>query len=143
MCPVSPRGLQLVWDDRLLVYVWQFDMVPQQQANVDLATRLHVLNRQGAPEDVQDWYIIFPPVQSELGPGVTYNPQVGAMLAYVDALHEEIVLPDLSTVVDSRTQPFFVSLKTTVRNVVKLMKEHRVTAICVMENSSAPEIEVD
>ncbi|KAI6016307.1 hypothetical protein BKA83DRAFT_4497934 [Pisolithus microcarpus] len=45
MCPVSPRGLQLVWDDRLLVYVWWFDMVPQQQADVDLATRLHVLKQ--------------------------------------------------------------------------------------------------
>ncbi|KAI6013667.1 hypothetical protein BKA83DRAFT_4063152, partial [Pisolithus microcarpus] len=43
MCPVSPRGLRLVWDDRLLVYVRRFDMVPQQQADVDLATRLHVL----------------------------------------------------------------------------------------------------
>ncbi|KAI6033568.1 hypothetical protein BKA83DRAFT_14615 [Pisolithus microcarpus] len=45
MCPVSPRGLRLVWDDRLLVYVRQFDMVPQQQADVDLATRLHVLKQ--------------------------------------------------------------------------------------------------
>ncbi|KAI6029189.1 hypothetical protein BKA83DRAFT_4489153 [Pisolithus microcarpus] len=45
MCPVSPRGLWLVWDDHLLVYVWQFDMVPQQQADVDLATRLHVLKQ--------------------------------------------------------------------------------------------------
>ncbi|KAI6027981.1 hypothetical protein BKA83DRAFT_4048883, partial [Pisolithus microcarpus] len=45
MCPVSPRGLWLVWDDCLLVYVRQFDMVPQQQADVDLATRLHVLKQ--------------------------------------------------------------------------------------------------
>ncbi|KAI6016355.1 hypothetical protein PISMIDRAFT_19711 [Pisolithus microcarpus 441] len=62
------------------------------------------------------------------------------MLAYVDALHEEIVLPDLSTVMDSRTQPFFVSPKTTVRDVAKLMKEHHVTAICVMENNQAANI---
>ncbi|KAI6037268.1 hypothetical protein BKA83DRAFT_4120792 [Pisolithus microcarpus] len=45
MCPISPRGLQLVWDDHLLVCVQRFDMVPQQQADVDLATRLHVLKR--------------------------------------------------------------------------------------------------
>ncbi|KAI6017756.1 hypothetical protein BKA83DRAFT_4058994, partial [Pisolithus microcarpus] len=45
MCTVSPRGLWLVWDDRLLVYVQRFNMVPQQQADVDLATRLHVLKR--------------------------------------------------------------------------------------------------
>ncbi|KAI6130722.1 hypothetical protein EDD16DRAFT_1470087, partial [Pisolithus croceorrhizus] len=43
MCPISPRELQLVWDDYLLVYVWQFNIVPQQQADVDLATGLHVL----------------------------------------------------------------------------------------------------
>ncbi|KAI6001429.1 hypothetical protein EDD15DRAFT_2158658 [Pisolithus albus] len=45
MCPVSPRGLRLVWDDRLLVYVRRFDIVPQRQADVDLATGLHVLKR--------------------------------------------------------------------------------------------------
>ncbi|KAI6124305.1 hypothetical protein EV401DRAFT_2068993 [Pisolithus croceorrhizus] len=43
MCPMSPRGLWLVWDDCLLVYVWQFDIVSQQQADVDLATGLHIL----------------------------------------------------------------------------------------------------
>ncbi|KAI6096366.1 hypothetical protein F5141DRAFT_1220892 [Pisolithus sp. B1] len=45
MYPISPRGLQLVWDDHLLVYVQWFDMVPQQQADVDLATGLHVLKQ--------------------------------------------------------------------------------------------------
>ncbi|KAI6027167.1 hypothetical protein EDC04DRAFT_2605926 [Pisolithus marmoratus] len=35
MCPLSPKGVQQVWDDHFLVYVWQFDIVPQQQASVD------------------------------------------------------------------------------------------------------------
>ncbi|KAI5991516.1 hypothetical protein EDD15DRAFT_2275715 [Pisolithus albus] len=78
-------------------------------------------------------------VQSELGPGVTSNPQAAAMLAYVDALREKTALPDLSTVMDARTQPAVVSPKTTVRDVAKLMKEHRVTAVCVMENIPAPD----
>ncbi|KAG8220087.1 CBS-domain-containing protein [Butyriboletus roseoflavus] len=75
-------------------------------------------------------------VQSELGPGMASNPQAAAMLAYVDALREKTALPDLTTVMDSRTQPATVTPKTTVREVAKLMKERRVTAVCVMENTS-------
>jgi CBS domain-containing protein len=63
------------------------------------------------------------------------NPQAAAMLAYVDALREKTALPDLTTVMDSRTQPATVSPKTTVREVARLMKERRVTAVCVMENA--------
>ncbi|KAG1810136.1 CBS-domain-containing protein [Suillus plorans] len=74
-------------------------------------------------------------VQSELGPGMASNPQAAAMLAYVDALREKTALPDLTTVMDSRTQPATVTPKTTVREVAKLMKERRVTAVCVMENT--------
>ncbi|KIK97668.1 hypothetical protein PAXRUDRAFT_135883 [Paxillus rubicundulus Ve08.2h10] len=74
-------------------------------------------------------------VQSELGPGMSANPQAAAMLAYVDALREKTALPDLTTVMDSRTQPATVTPKTTVREVAKLMKERRVTAVCVMENA--------
>jgi CBS domain-containing protein len=73
-------------------------------------------------------------VQSELGPGMASNPQTAAMLAYVDALREKTALPDLTTVMDSRTQPAVVTPKTTVREVAKLMKERRVTAVCVMES---------
>lgn len=76
-------------------------------------------------------------VQSELGPGVSSNPQTAAMLAYVGALREKTALPDLTTLMDSRTQPATVSPKTTVREVARLMKERRVTAVCVME-SAAP-----
>jgi CBS domain containing-hemolysin-like protein len=72
-------------------------------------------------------------VQTELGAGVASNPQTAAMLAYVDALREKTALPDLTTVMDSRTTPATVSPKTTVREVAKIMKERRVTAVCVME----------
>jgi len=74
-------------------------------------------------------------VQTELG-GMSTNPQTTAMLAYVEALREKTALPDLTTVMDSRTQPATVGPKATVREVAKLMKEKRVTAVCVMENAT-------
>lgn len=75
-------------------------------------------------------------VQSELGPGMGANPQAAAMLAYVEALREKTALPDLTTVMDSRTQPATVTPKTTVKDVAKLMAERRTTAVCVMEPSA-------
>lgn len=75
-------------------------------------------------------------VQSELG-GVGTNPQAAAMLAWAEKLREKTALPDLTTVMDSRTQPATVGPKTTVREAAKLMKEKRTTAVCVMENASA------
>ncbi|KAG5639312.1 hypothetical protein H0H81_004514 [Sphagnurus paluster] len=71
-------------------------------------------------------------VQSELG-GVGSNPQAAAMLAWAEKLREKTALPDLTTVMDSRTQPATVGPKTTVREVAKLMKERRTTAVCVVE----------
>ncbi|KAF5368388.1 hypothetical protein D9758_002354 [Tetrapyrgos nigripes] len=75
-------------------------------------------------------------VQSELG-GVGANPQAAAMLAWAEKLREKTALPDLTTVMDVRTQPATVGPKTTVREVAKLMKERRTTAVCVMEAPSA------
>ena len=72
-------------------------------------------------------------VQSELGNGIASNPQAAAMLSYVEALREKTALPDLTTVMDARTQPATVGPKTTVKEVAKLMKECRTTAVCVME----------
>lgn len=73
-------------------------------------------------------------VQTEMG-GISTNPQTTAMLAYVEALREKTALPDLTTVMDSRTQPATVGPKATVREVAKIMREKRVTAVCVMENA--------
>jgi CBS domain-containing protein len=64
------------------------------------------------------------------------NPQAAAMLAYVDALREKTALPDLTTVMDVRTQPATVGPKTSVKEVAKLMKERRTTAVCVMEGNT-------
>ena len=74
-------------------------------------------------------------VQSELG-AASSNPQAAAMLAWAEKLREKTALPDLTTVMDSRTQPATVGPKTTVREVAKLMKERRTTAVCVMEQPS-------
>jgi CBS domain-containing protein len=76
-------------------------------------------------------------VQSELELG--RSAQAAAMLAYVDALREKTALPDLTTLMgDERTIPATVGPKTTVRDVAKLMKERRTTAVCVMEPAMGP-----
>lgn len=73
-------------------------------------------------------------VQSELG-SVSANPQAAAMLAWAEKLREKTALPDLTSLMDVRTQPATVGPKTTVREVSKLMKERRTTAVCVMEGT--------
>ncbi|KAI5994636.1 hypothetical protein EDC04DRAFT_2613138 [Pisolithus marmoratus] len=45
MCPISLKGISLVWSDCFLVYVQWFDIVPQWQASMDRTTGLHVLNQ--------------------------------------------------------------------------------------------------
>ncbi|KAI0296613.1 CBS-domain-containing protein [Russula brevipes] len=61
-----------------------------------------------------------------------------AMLAYVEALREKTALPDLTTVMDSRTQPAMVGPRATVGEVARLMRERRTTAVCVMELTATP-----
>lgn len=73
-------------------------------------------------------------VQSELV-SVGSNPQAAAMLALAEKLRERTALPDLTSIMDSRTQPATVGPKTTVREVARLMKERRTTAVCVMESA--------
>ncbi|KAF8488162.1 CBS-domain-containing protein [Gautieria morchelliformis] len=84
----------------------------------------------------QKLYSALEGVQSELGSGLGANPQAAAMLAYVDALREKTALPDLTTVMDSRTQPATVGPRTTVRDAARLMKEYKTTAVCVMEGGT-------
>lgn len=83
----------------------------------------------------QKLYAALEGVQSELGGGMGTNPQAAAMLAYVEALREKTALPDLTTVMDSRTAPAMVGPKTSVRDAAKLMKERHTTAVCVMESA--------
>ncbi|KZT52779.1 CBS-domain-containing protein [Calocera cornea HHB12733] len=83
----------------------------------------------------QKLYSALEGVQSELGANIGANPRAVAMLAYVEALRDKTALPDLTSIMDSRTRPAMVSPKTTVREAAKLMKENRTTSVCVMENA--------
>ena len=71
-------------------------------------------------------------VQSEWGGSA--GPQQ-AMLQYIEALRQKMSIPDLSTILDSRTLPCCVGVRTTVREAARLMKEHHTTAVCVMEST--------
>ncbi|WFD32800.1 hypothetical protein MSPP1_003851 [Malassezia sp. CBS 17886] len=82
----------------------------------------------------QKLYTALEGVQSEWG-GSAAGPHQ-AMLQYIDTLRQRMGMPDLSTILDSRTMPCTVGVRTTVRDAARLMKEHRTTAVCVLENSS-------
>lgn len=71
-------------------------------------------------------------VQSEWGGSA--GPQQ-AMLQYIEALRQKMSIPDLSSILDSRTLPCCVGVRTTVREAARLMKEHHTTAVCVMEST--------
>lgn len=84
----------------------------------------------------QQLYNALEGVQSEWGGGIA-GPQK-AMMEYVEALRQKMSIPDLTTILDSRTLPCTVTVRTTVREAAKLMKEHRTTAVCVMEAAGGP-----
>lgn len=78
-------------------------------------------------------------VQSEWGStggGSSSSADAGpsGLMAYVEALREKMSFPDLGSILDARTAPAMVTVKTTVREAAKLMRERRTTAVCVMEN---------
>lgn len=75
-------------------------------------------------------------VQSEWGPAAAGGGAQNPMLAYVEALRQRMSIPDLSTILDSRTLPCTVGVRTTVCDAAKIMKEHRTTAVCVMEGGT-------
>ncbi|CAO3690670.1 unnamed protein product [Umbelopsis ramanniana] len=55
------------------------------------------------------------------------------LVQYMEALREKMSCPDLNTVLDG-AYPVEVSVKTQVRDVAKLMKEHHTTAVLVMDH---------
>lgn len=65
--------------------------------------------------------------------GSMNDPRAAVLNAYAETLRNRTELPDLTTVMDSRTTPAVVAPKTTVRQVAMLMREKRTTAVCVME----------
>lgn len=75
-------------------------------------------------------------VQNEWGAG----PQ-DAMMQYFASLRERMSMPELSTILDSRTMPCTVGVRTSVRDAARLMKEHRTTAVMVMENAPPTQAE--
>lgn len=81
----------------------------------------------------QKLYTALEGVQTEWGSAAGGH---NAMMAYVDTLRQRMSLPDLSTILDSRTLPCTVGVRTTVRDAAKAMKEHRTTAVCVMEGGT-------
>ncbi|KAE8222835.1 hypothetical protein CF319_g4041 [Tilletia indica] len=73
-------------------------------------------------------------VQSEWGAAATSGPQA-AMLQYIENLRVKMSIPDLTTILDSRTLPVTVGVRTTVKEAARMMKEHHTTAVCVMEGA--------
>ncbi|KAG0009350.1 hypothetical protein BGZ80_002481 [Entomortierella chlamydospora] len=57
-----------------------------------------------------------------------------AMVQYMETLREKMMCPDLSSVLDG-SPPAEVSVKATVKEAAKLMKERRVTAVLVMDQN--------
>lgn len=55
------------------------------------------------------------------------------LVQYMEALREKMSCPDITTVLDG-AYPVEVSVKTQVRDVAKLMKEHHTTAVLVKDH---------
>ena len=68
------------------------------------------------------------------GGGGAFGGAAGLM-SYVEALREKMAFPDLGSILDARTRAVTVGLKTSVKEAAKLMREHRTTAVCVVEES--------
>jgi hypothetical protein len=57
-----------------------------------------------------------------------------AMIQYMETLREKMMCPDLSSVLDGAPAAE-VTVKATVRDAARLMKERRVTAVLVMDQN--------
>ncbi|UZJ53977.1 hypothetical protein CBS101457_003297 [Exobasidium rhododendri] len=84
----------------------------------------------------QKLYTALEGVQNEWGPQASSGQGQNTMIAYVEALRQKMSLPDLTTILDSRTLPCTVGVRTTVCDAAKMMKEHHTTAVCVMEGGT-------
>ena len=69
-------------------------------------------------------------VQNEWGGG----PQQ-AMMQYVETLRQRMSMPEIASILDSRTMPCTVGVRTSVRDAARLMKQYKTTAVCVLENA--------
>ena len=84
----------------------------------------------------QKLYTALEGVQSEWGSNASSQfAGAGGLISYVEALREKMSFPDLGSILDARTRAVTVSLKTSVKEAARLMREHRTTAVCVVEES--------
>lgn len=85
----------------------------------------------------QKLYSALEGVHSEWGPNSAGGGFGGAngLMSYVEALREKMSFPDLGSILDARTRAVTVSVKTSVKEAARLMRENRTTAVCVLEDS--------
>lgn len=83
----------------------------------------------------QKLYSALEGVQSEWGPNNSGGfGGAHGLMSYVEALREKMSFPDLGSILDARTRAVTVSVKTSVREAAKLMRDNRTTAVCVVED---------
>lgn len=75
-------------------------------------------------------------VQSEWGAGPAAGNFSGSngLMNYVEALREKMSFPDIGSILDARTRAITVSAKTSVKDAAVLMRTHRTTAVCVVDD---------
>lgn len=61
-----------------------------------------------------------------------------ALVAYVEQIRESMAAPDLGSLLDARTAAVTISVKTSVREAARMMREHRTTAVIVLDNVITP-----
>lgn len=70
-------------------------------------------------------------VTTEMG-----SSQPAQIINYVEALKQQTEGPDLDSVLDNRSAPVFVDVRTPVSEAAALMKENKTTAVLVTDNDS-------
>jgi CBS domain-containing protein len=81
----------------------------------------------------QKLYSALEGVQEEWGPGQNSSSMNHGLLSYMEAIREKMSFPDLYSILDARTSAATVTVKTTVREAAKIMRERHTTAVCVLE----------
>lgn len=57
-----------------------------------------------------------------------------ALVSYVEQIRESMAAPEVASLLDARTAAVTVGVRTSVKDAAKLMREHRTTAVIVLEN---------
>lgn len=67
-------------------------------------------------------------VQSEWSSGANQ-----ALVSYVEQIRESMAAPEVASLLDARTAAVTVGVRTSVKDAARLMREHRTTAVIVLE----------